>query len=188
MSKTSKTSSSKSNKDRVKSLQKKLDIKNINAVPKVDKVIVAIGIGSLATRKGHKNFEEIEHNLQIITGQKPRMIRSKQAISNFKLRVDMPVMLQVTLRREKAYSFLEKLTKLVLPRERDFEGLTPKKFDNAANYNMGLKSYDVFPEINLDNVTIPVGLQITIVSTTDDKKQAQGLLEELWFIFIEEKK
>ncbi len=184
MSKTTKSS----NKDWVISLQKKLNIKNINAVPRIDKVIVAVWIWSLATRKGHKNFEEIEQNLQVITGQKPRMIKSRQSISNFKLREGMPSMLQVTLRREKAYSFLDKLTKLVLTRVRDFEGLDPKKFDKQANYNMWLKSYDIFPEINLDKVTIPVGVQITIVSTSNDKIQVQWLLEELWFIFIEKNK
>jgi len=179
---------SKSKKDRVSSLQKRLSIKNVNAVPKIDKVIIAAGIGSLATRKWHKNFEEIEKNILAITGQKPRMIKSKQAISNFKLRVDMPVMLQVTLRRDKAYDFLERLTKLVLPRVRDFEWLIPKKFDQWANYNMGIKNYDIFPEIDLDNVTIPMWLQITIVPTTDDKEHAQALLEELGFVFVENKK
>jgi large subunit ribosomal protein L5 len=179
---------SKAKKDRVSSLQTKLSIENVNAVPKIDKVIVAAGIGSLATRKGHKNFEEIEKNIIAITGQKPRLIKSKQAISNFKLRPDMPVMLQVTLRREKAYDFLDRFTKLVLPRVRDFNGLSVKKFDHSANYNMGLKSYDIFPEINLDNVNIPMGLQITIVSTTNEKKEAQALLEVLGFVFEENKK
>ena len=179
---------SKQQKDRVKDLQKKLDIKNVNAVPKLDKIIVAIGIGSLVTRKGHKNFDEIEQNLQAITGQKPRLIKSKQAISNFKLRAGMPSMLQVTLRGKKANDFLDRLNKLVLPRVRDFEGFSPKKFDHSANYNMGIKSYDIFPEINLDNVTIPMGLQITIVTTTDDKVQATALLEALGCVFVPEKK
>ncbi|NOZ43832.1 MAG: 50S ribosomal protein L5 [bacterium] len=179
---------STSKKEWLTGLQKKLNIKNINAVPKLDKVVVAVGIGSLVTRKGHKNFEEIENNLQIITGQKPRLIKSKQAISNFKLRADMPVMLQVTLRREKAYAFLDRLAKLVLPRVRDFEGLEHKKFDQHANYNMGLKSYDIFPEIDLDKVTIPMGLQITIIPTTNTQKEAQALLEALGFVFVEEKK
>jgi len=176
-------SSKRMKKDQVASLQKKLGIKNLNAVPKIDKVIVAIGIGSLATRKWQKNFEEIENNLQKITGQKPRLIKSKQAISNFKLRVDMPVMLQVTLRRKKAYDFLDKLSKLVLPRERDFSGLSSKSFDTQANINIGLKNYDIFPELNPDDVTQPIWLQITIVSTADNNKHSQGLLEELGIIF-----
>lgn len=170
-------------KARKTSLQKKLDIKNINAVPEVDKVIVAMGIGSLATRKGQKNFEEQQKNLQLITGQKPRMIRSKQAISNFKLREWMPVMLQVTLRGKKAYDFLERFNKLVLPRVRDFFGLNERSFDPQANLNIGLKTYDLFPELEVDSVTVPMGLQITIVPTTNDKIQAKALLEELGFIF-----
>lgn len=170
-------------KDIVASVQKRLGIKNVNAVPRIDKVIVTMWIGSLATRKGVKSFEELETNLKKITGQQPRLIKSKQAISNFKLRVDMPVMLQVTLRRNKAYDFLEKLTKLVLPRVRDYSGLVAKSFDPQGNMNFGLKTYDIFPELNPDDVTIPMGLQITMVSTTDSKEDTQVLLEELGFIF-----
>jgi len=171
----------------VAKLQKRLNIKNVNAVPKVDKVVVNMGIGSLVTRKWLKNFEELEKNLNKITGQKPRLIKSKQAISNFKLRVDMPVMLQVTLRRNKAQDFLKKFNELVLPRVRDFAGLSAKNFDSGANMNIGLKSYDIFPELDPDDVTIPMWLQITIVSTTTNKEHSQGLLEEMWFIFKENK-
>ena len=101
-------------------LQKKISVKNINAVPKLDRVIVAIGIGSLVTRKSLKDFDEFEKNLQKITGQKPRLIKSKKSISNFKLREGLPVMLQVTLRKAKAYDFVDRFVKLVLPRVRDF--------------------------------------------------------------------
>ena len=101
-------------------LKDHLNLKNINQDPKVDKVIVAMGIGSLVTRKGHKDFEEFERNLIRITGQKPVLIKSRKAISNFKLREGMPVMLKVTLRGERAYDFLDRFCKLVLPRVRDF--------------------------------------------------------------------
>lgn len=104
-----------------KGLQKELGVKNIHEVPTLQKAIVSIGIGSLATRKGVKDFKEFEDNLAKITGQKPQMVRSKKAISNFKLREGMPVMLRVTLRREKAYDFVDKLVKIVLPRVRDFQ-------------------------------------------------------------------
>lgn len=107
-------------KKSIPELQKKLGLKNVHQVPQVDKVVVAIGIGSLATRKSQKDFSEIQENLAKITGQQPRMVLSKKAISNFKLREGMPVMLQVTLRREKAIDFLWRLTTLVLPRVRDF--------------------------------------------------------------------
>jgi len=158
-------------------------LKNINQVPKLDKVIVSIGIGSLAARKGLKSFDEIESNLRKITGQKPLLIKSKQAISNFKLRIGMPVMLQVTLRRKKAYDFLNRFNHLVLPRVRDFEWLSTKKFDRQANINIGLKNYDIFPELTPDDVTIPIWLQINIVTTSATKEASTALLEELWFVF-----
>ena len=111
-------------------LQKKLGKKNIHEVPEVDKVIVAMGIGNLSTKKGMKDFSELEGNLAKITGQKPLLIRSKKSVSNFKLREGMPVMLKVTLRGEKAYDFIERLVTYVLPRSRDFVGVSPKKIDN----------------------------------------------------------
>jgi len=174
----------KDNKDTLKaSLQKKLDIKNINAIPKIDSVVITMGIGSIVTRKWQKDFEEFEKNLIKITGQKPRMIKAKQSISNFKLREWMPVMLQVTIRKTKALDFLNRFYKLVLPRIRDFEWTNPKSFDNQANLTIGLKNYDIFPELWVDDVTIPMGLGITIVTTTNDKKESQTLLEEIWFVF-----
>ena len=164
-------------------LQKKLDIKNVNAVPKIDSVVITMWIWSIVTRKWHKDFGEFEQNLIKITGQKPRMIKSKQAISNFKLREGMPVMLQSTLRKTKALDFLNRFYKLVLPRVRDFEGTNSRSFDNQANLTIGLKNYDIFPELWVDDVTTPMGLGITIVTTTNKKEESQALLEEIWFIF-----
>ncbi len=164
-------------------LQEKLWLKNVHETPAVDKVIVSIGIGSLATRKSQKDFSELEENLTKITGQHPRMIMSKQSISNFKLREWMPVMLQVTLRKGMAYDFLWRLTTLVLPRLRDFAGLLPKHFDGQANYNLGLPNYNIFPELGVDDVTIQTGIQITIVPTTDNVDHAKALLQSIGFIF-----
>ena len=95
----------------------------------------------------------------------------------------MPVMLQVTLRKGMAYDFLWRLTTLVLPRVRDFAGLSSKHFDGQANYNLGLPNYNIFPELAVDDVTIPTGMQITIVPTTDDKDHAKALLKSIGFIF-----
>ncbi len=120
----------------LKNLQKKLEIKNINAVPKIDKVIVAIGIGSLATRKSLKDFDEFDKIITKITGQKARVLKSKKAISNFKLREGIPVMLQTTLRKQRAYDFLDRFMKLVMPRLRDFSGFTEKNFDGQGNFNI----------------------------------------------------
>lgn len=167
----------------VESLQKKLSIANVNAVPKIDAVIVSMGIGSLVTRKWQKDFEELETNMKKITGQKARVIKAKKSVSNFKLREGMPVMLQSTLRRKKAEDFLDRFVKLVLPRIRDFEGVNPKSFDKNANITLGVKNYALFPELWLDDVTVPMGIGITIVTTSDTKEWSQALLEEMWYVF-----
>lgn len=124
------------NKNTLKDLQKQLGTKNINAVPKIDKIIVAVGIGSLATRKSLKDFDEFEKNIQTITGQKARVFKSKKAISNFKLREGLPVMLQTTLRKQRAYDFLDRFVKLVMPRIRDFSGFSEKNFDTQGNFSI----------------------------------------------------
>ncbi len=170
-------------KDYKKELQKKLNIKNVNAIPKIDSVIVTMWIGSMVTRKWHKDFEEFENNIIKITGQKPRLIKSKQSISNFKLREDMPVMLQTTIRKVKAMDFLNRFYKLVLPRVRDFEGVNSKSFDKQWNLNIGIKNYNIFPELWVDDVTIPMWMGITIVTTTNKKEESKALLEEIGFVF-----
>ena len=164
-------------------LKDHLQLKNINQVPKIDKVIVSMGIGSLVTRKGHKDFEEFEKNLIRITGQKPVLIRSKKAISNFKLREGMPVMLRVTLRGVRAYDFLDRFAKMVLPRIRDFSGVSKKNFDPKGNLNLWLQNYNIFPELGVDDVNLPMGLQLTIVSTAGTPEASQALLQEIGFIF-----
>lgn len=164
-------------------LKDHLQLKNINQVPKIDKVIVSMGIGSLVTRKGHKDFEEFEKNLIRITGQKPVLIKSKKAISNFKLREGMPVMLKVTLRGVRAYDFLDRFAKMVLPRIRDFSGVSKKNFDPKGNLNLWLQNYNIFPELGVDDVNLPMGLQLTIVSTAGSPEASQALLQEIGFIF-----
>ena len=160
-----------------------MQLKNINQAPKVDKIIVSMGIGSLVTRKGHKDFEEFERNLIRITGQKPVLVKSKKAISNFKLREGMPVMLKVTLRGARAYDFLDRFAKMVLPRIRDFSGISKKNFDPKGNLNLGLQNYNIFPELGVDDVNLPMGLQITVVSTAGTPDASQALLQEMGFIF-----
>jgi large subunit ribosomal protein L5 len=118
-----------------------------------------------------------------ITGQKPVVIKSRQAISNFKLREGMPVMLKTTLRASKAKDFLKRLTSIVLPRIRDFSGISSKSFDAFGNYNLGLKSYALFPEFGLDDVSIPMGLQITITLRSRSIKDSKILMEQYGFIF-----
>ena len=162
---------------------KKIGAKNPHQAPRIDKVIVSIGVGSLHTRKGVKDFSEFEKNLTAITGQKPTMVMSKKNVSNFKLREGMPSMMTVTLRGKRAYYFLFKLMSIVLPRVRDFSGLSVKSFDHHGNYSLGLKTYEIFPELHPDNITLPTGLQVTIATTSDSKEDTKALLEEYGFVF-----
>lgn len=164
-------------------LKDHLGLKNINQVPRIDKVIVAMGIWSMVTRKWHKDFEEFEKNLIKITGQKPVLVKSKKSISNFKLREGIPVMLKVTLRGKRAIDFLDRLSKLVLPRVRDFSGIPKKNFDMKGNLNFGLQNYNVFPELGVDDITIPMGIQITVVPTSQDSEASQAILKEIGFVF-----
>lgn len=166
-----------------KAKKEKLGLNNPNALPKIEKIVVACGIGSLVTRKGHKDFDEFEKNLIKITGQKAQMIKSKKSISNFKLREWLPVMLRVTLRKKKAHDFLDRFVKLVLPRIRDFSWLSEKSFDNQANLNIWVVNYNVFPELNIDDVVNPMWLQITIVTSTKDVDKAKSMLKWLGIIF-----
>lgn len=167
-------------------LQKKLEKKNIHQVPVLDKIVVAMGIGSLATRKGVKDFTDLENNLMAITGQKPQLIKSRKSISNFKLREDMPVMLMVTLRGKKAYDFVERLRTYVLPRMRDFVGLIGKKFDGRGNYSVGFPNQVIFPEIMPEAISTPMGVQITFGTTADTDADAKALMQELGIIFYQQ--
>lgn len=167
----------------VKKLQTELWLKNIHQVPKLTKIVVCCGIGSLATRKWVKDFSEIENNLKAITGQKPVLINARKSVSNFKLREWMPVMLKVTLRWERAYDFVERLVHFVLPRVRDFSGLNEKSFDKLGNISFWFKDFSVFPEINVDNLTLAAWLQVTIVPSSSDKNQSLSFVKSLGLLF-----
>lgn len=156
---------------------------NIHQVPQLDKIVVAMGIGSLATRKGVKDFSDLEENLARITGQAPHMIYSKKAVSNFKLREWMPVMLRTTLRGKMAHDFVERLVSYVFPRVRDFSGISPRKFDGRGNYTLWLKDQLVFPELNPEEVKTPIGIQMTFATTADTDEDAKALLQSLGIIF-----
>lgn len=160
-----------------------LEKTNIHQVPMIDKIVVSMGIGSLATRKWVKDFSELQENLATITGQRPHMIYSKKAVSNFKLREGMPVMLRVTLRGEKAYDFMERLVTYVFPRIRDFEWVPAKKFDGQGNYSLGFKDHGIFPELNPESIKTALWLQMTIVTSAINDEDAKGLLKSLGVIF-----
>lgn len=162
-------------------LQEKLGIENPLALPRVVKVVV-----NMRVPEGKENkqvVDEAAEELRLITGQKPRVCRAKKSVSGFKLRKGDPIGLKVTLRGKRMYDFLEKLFFLVLPRLRDFKGLSVKQFDGSGNFNIGLREQTVFPEINVDKVKKTRGLQATIVTNTQDEEKAKVLLEVLGLPF-----
>lgn len=163
-------------------LQKDLGIKNVNAIPKMTKVIVNAGLGNFYT-SGTKDFSEFAANIAAITGQKPVIVKAKKAISNFKIREGMPNGVMVTLRGERMYDFIEKLVNVVFPRTRDFRGISPKAFDGKGNYAVGIKEHIVFPEINPDDIVKIHGLQVCINTTAKNNEEGLALLKALGFPF-----
>jgi large subunit ribosomal protein L5 len=168
-------------KEVVPVLMKELGYDNKFQIPHLEKVIVNIGLGDGA--QNAKLFDAGVEELQLITGQKPIITRAKKSIAGFKIRQGMPIGAKVTLRGERMYDFIAKLTGIVLPRIRDFRGLSPKGFDGRGNYNLGLKDQLVFPEINYDKVQRLRGMNITIVTSGRTDMEARVLLEQLGFPF-----
>jgi large subunit ribosomal protein L5 len=163
-------------------LQKELGKKNPMSVPKITAVKVHVGIGSIMT-KGNKDYESVIANVAAITGQKPIVTKAKKAISNFKTRIGLPTGVVVTLRGQRMFDFLNKVVNVVLPRVRDFRGITKRAFDDMGNYSIGLKEHTVFPEINPDDIEKAHGVQITIVTTAKDKNEGFALLNAMGFPF-----
>lgn len=163
-------------------VQKKLGIKNVLATPGIEKIIVNIGIGSY-TQKKDKDYNPLIERIAAITGQKPLLTHASKAISNFKLRIGMPNGIKVTLRKKRMLSFIDKLIHVALPRIRDFRGISKKAFDGNGNYSIGLQEITAFPEVRVDDVSKIHGLQINIVTSTNDDKQAFALLESIGLPF-----
>lgn len=161
----------------VPNLVKEFQYKNKHQIPKLEKICVSAGLGLNAQNRVflQKAIEEI----RLVTGQHPITTISRNSIAGFKIREGMPLGLKVTLRREKMYAFLEKFTKLVLPRIRDFRGLNPNNFDKYGNYNLGITEQLVFPEIDYDSVDQRRGFNITIVTTAKNQTEGFFLLKEL---------
>ncbi len=169
------------NKEIIQALMKELGLSNVYQIPRLEKVVVNIGLGDGA--QNAKLFENGVAELQAITGQKPVITRAKKSIAGFKLREGMPIGAKVTLRGDRMYDFIAKLTGVVLPRIRDFRGLSPKGFDGRGNYNLGLRDQLVFPEINYDQVQRMRGMNITIVTSGRTDMEARALLNQLGFPF-----
>ena len=155
--------------------------RNIMEVPRLEKIVVSIGLGEAISNA--KALEGAEHDLPIITGQKPIITRSRRSIANFKLREGMPIGMKVTLRRERMYDFIERLVNMVLPRIREFRGVPRNSFDGRGNYTLGFKEQTVFPEIEYDKIDKVRGLEVTIVTTARTDEDGRLLLELLGMPF-----
>ncbi len=162
-------------------LQAEFGIKNKLAVPKIEKIIVSMGVGRATQNK--QIIDQAAQELALITGQKPVVCKAKKSVSNFKVRKGMPIGLKVTLRGRRMYEFLDRLISIAIPRVRDFRGLNPNGFDGSGNYNLGISEQTVFPEVPIDKVQFQQGMNITIVTTTDDDKKAYALLEKIGMPF-----
>ena len=159
----------------VSSLLKELNLSNVMEVPKIDKIVVNMGIGEAVSNP--KLIDTAIAELAQITGQQPIARAARKSEAGFKLREGQKIGAKVTLRKEKMYEFLDRLISITLPRVRDFEGVSPKGFDGRGNYTLGLKEQIVFPEIEIDKVDKIFGLGITIVSTAQNDEQGRALLK-----------
>ncbi len=158
-----------------KDLQSKLDMKNIFEVPKLNKIILNIGVGD--GKDDSKLIDKALEDLSLISGQKAVKTKSKKAISGFKIREGMPLGVKVTLRNKIMYEFLDRLVNIAIPRIRDFRGLNMKSFDGNGNFSMGIKEHVIFPEINFDKVEKIRGLDITICTSAKNDNDALELLK-----------
>jgi len=166
----------------VPELKKKFGYKNPMQVPKVEKVVLNVGLGQAT--QNIKLIDNAVAEIAAITGQKPVVTKAKKSIANFKLRQGMQVGVMVTLRRERMFEFLDRLFNIALPRVRDFRGLSPKGFDGRGNYSMGIREQIIFPEIHYDKVERIQGMNITIVTTARNDEQARELLSLLGMPFV----
>lgn len=164
----------KYSKEVVPALMEKFQYENIMQVPKLEKVILNMGLGE--ARENPKILESATAELGLITGQKPVVTRARKSIANFKLREGMPVGAKVTLRGEKMYEFLDKLMNIALPRVRDFRGVSNTSFDGRGNYALGVKEQLIFPEIEYDKVDSIKGLDVIVVTTAETDEEAKEFL------------
>ena len=162
-------------------MKEKFGYTNEMQIPKIDKIVVNMGIGEAVADS--KKAAAAMKDLALITGQKPVITKAKKSIAQFKLREGMPIGCKVTLRRERMYEFLDRLVTIALPRVRDFRGLNPKSFDGRGNYAMGLKEQIVFPEINYDQIDKVRGMDIIVTTTAGTDEEARELLRLFNFPF-----
>lgn len=155
-------------------MQKKFEYKNVMQIPKLDKIVINMGVGE--AKENHKILDTAVKDLETITGQKAVITRAKNSVANFKLREGQPIGCKVTLRGDKMYEFLDRLVNLALPRVRDFRGVNPNAFDGRGNYALGVKEQIIFPEIEYDKVDKVRGMDIIFVTTANTDEEARELL------------
>ncbi len=170
-------------KEVITELQKELSIKNKMAVPRLEKIVINIGVGEAT--QNIKALDAAKTELSLITGQWPAVGRARKSISAFRLRKGQPIACYVTLRGRRMYEFFDRLVNIVLPRVRDFRGVSPQSFDGQGNYTLGIKDQLVFPEIDYTKVEKSRGMNISIVTSAKNKKEAYALLKKLGMPFSE---
>lgn len=169
------------NNEVVNSLVEKFDYESVMEVPKIEKIVLNMGVGDAVANS--RNLENAVNELTLIAGQKPVVTRAKRSIAGFRLREGMPIGAKVTLRGNRMYDFLDKLVSVSLPRVRDFRGVSKNSFDGRGNYTLGVREQLIFPEISYDDVSKVRGLDIVIVTTAETDEEARELLAELGMPF-----
>lgn len=167
-----------------KALMEQFGYGNVNQIPKIEKIVVNMGVGQAATDA--KAIDAAVSDLRDITGQQPMICRARKSIATFRLREGMPIGAKVTLRGDRMWEFLDRLISIAIPRIRDFRGLNPKSFDGRGNYSMGVTEQLIFPEIDFDKVDQTRGMDITIVTTAETNEEGKALLKTFHFPFKDE--
>jgi large subunit ribosomal protein L5 len=165
----------------VPKLTEEFKYENVMAVPKLQKIVINVGVGSAINDA--KELDTVVENVAMITGQRPVKTKAKKSISNFKLREGMPIGCKVTLRGKIMYEFVDRLVNLALPRTRDFQGVPNKSFDGRGNYTMGIKEHTIFPEIDVDKTNQVHGMDVTFVTSAETDEEAFTLLKHFGMPF-----
>ncbi len=168
-------------KEMVPKLIKELELRNVMEVPRVEKVVINMGLGEAI--QNVKILESAVEEMSCITGQKAVITRAKKSIAQFKLREEMPIGVMVTLRRDRAYEFLDRLINVALPRVRDFKGVSAKAFDGRGNYTLGIREQLIFPEIDIEEIDKVKGMNVTIVTSARTDEEGRALLAEMGMPF-----
>ncbi len=165
----------------VPELFKQLELENINQVPRLEKIVVNMGVGAASSDR--KLLDAAVNDMRIITGQQPAVTRARKSIAGFKIREGQPIGCKVTLRGDRMWEFLDRLLATALPRVRDFRGISPTSFDGRGNYTLGITEQLIFPEIEYDKIDRTRGMDITFVTTADTNEKSKAMLDMLGFPF-----